>query len=181
MYHEDFEYGILECVDPAPVDGDGSSRGKIVATGFANPAFPFIRYEVGDVGVWADDGYACPCGRHSKVLKRIEGRMDDYVVTPEGRRIMRFDYIFKDTQNIRESQVVQRRLGEVDLLIVQRPGYSTAEEDHIRREIAARVSPRLEVRFRYVDEIPRERNGKFRAVRSFLPTRDLDAPAPEHP
>ncbi len=167
VYHEDFEYGILECGDPV-TEENGETRGNIIATGFASTGFPFIRYEVGDVGVWAEPGYTCACGRHSKVLTRIDGRMDDYVVTPEGRRIMRFDYIFKDTANIRESQVVQRRLGEIELLIVRRPGYSAAEEAYLRHEIATRVSPGLEVRFRYVDEIPRERNGKYRAVRSYL-------------
>lgn len=168
VYHEDFEYGILECVDPSPADTDGNVRGKIVATGFASPGFPFIRYEVGDIGVWADASYRCPCGRESRVMRSIEGRMDDYVITPEGRRIMRFDYIFKDTLSVRESQVLQRRLGEIEVVIVRRPDYSGAEERQIREEIATWISPELEVRFRYVDEIPREINGKFRAVKSLL-------------
>jgi phenylacetate-CoA ligase len=167
-YHEDFEYGILECVDGTTLDADGRVRGRILATGFASPAFPFIRYEIGDVGIWEDPKKTCACGRRSRVLLSIEGRADDYVVTPEGRRIMRFDYIFKDTDHVRESQIVQHTSAGITVRIVRRPEYSLDDEDAIRRDIAKWISPRLDVRFEYLAEIPREQNGKFRAVKSAL-------------
>jgi len=166
-YHEDWEFGVLECVDPEPL-GDGRVRGRVVCTGFACPEFPFIRYEVGDTAVWAAPGDRCACGRHSAVLERIEGRMDDYVVTPEGGRIMRFDYLFKATTSVRESQVVQHRPGAITLRLVRRPDYAARDEAAIAREVARWISPTLQVEFEYVDEIPRERNGKFRAVLSHL-------------
>lgn len=168
VYHEDFEFGILECVDPSPADEEGRIKGKIVCTGFASPEFPFIRYEIGDIGVWEKTGKICACGRESKIISRIEGRIDDYVLTPEGRRIMRFDYIFKDTQNVEESQVIQEKLGEIKLKIVRRPRYNSQEESYITQEIAKWISPKLKVNFDYVDEIEREPNGKFTAVKSLI-------------
>jgi phenylacetate-CoA ligase len=110
-------------------------------------------------------------------LLRIEGREDDYVVTPEGARIMRFDYVFKDALNVKEVQIVQEQLGEVTVRLVRRPGYSTKDEVEISREIQRWISPRLIVRFEYVQEIEREHNGKFRAVLSRLqsPPRSLVA------
>jgi phenylacetate-CoA ligase len=164
VYHEDFEFGIMEEAELKP----GSSGKSILCTGFANEAFPLIHYEVGDTGVWQESGHTCPCGRSSRVLLRIEGREDDYVITPEGTRIMRFDYVFKDALNIKEVQVVQERLGEITVRMVRRPGYSTSDEADIRREIDRWISPRLTVRFQYVPEIEREQNGKFRAVVSLL-------------
>jgi phenylacetate-CoA ligase len=166
-YHEDWEFGVLECVDPQTLP-DGRVRGRLVCTGFACPEFPFLRYEVGDTAVWAPPGERCACGRHSAVIDRIEGRMDDYVVTPEGGRIMRFDYLFKDTPMVRESQVVQDRPGAITLRLVRRPGYGTGEEAYLRGEVARWISPLLDVEFEYVDEIPREASGKFRAVLSRL-------------
>jgi phenylacetate-CoA ligase len=168
-YHEDFELGILECVDPEPL-ADGRVRGKVVCTGFANRGFPFVRYEVGDSAVWEAEGFRCACGRQSRVLQRIEGRMDDYVITPEGRRIMRFDYLFKNTQQVKEVQVVQEVLGEIVLKVVRREGYSAADETLIRGEVARWVSPELRVAFDYVATIQREPNGKFCAVKSRLTT-----------
>jgi phenylacetate-CoA ligase len=167
VYHEDFEFGIMECVDPKPL-GDGREKGTIVCTGFANTVFPFIRYEVGDVGIWHHSNYSCPCGRKSRILTNIEGRVDDYIITPEGHRIMRFDYIFKDTQNVKESQIIQDKLGEITVRIVRRSSYSIADENLIRSEIKRWISPQLTISFAYVQEIERETNGKFRAVKSLL-------------
>jgi phenylacetate-CoA ligase len=170
VYHEDFEFGILECVDPRQTE-DGRTTGRIVCTGFASPDTPLIRYDVGDVGVWERAGRACECGRHSAVLTSIEGRRDDYVVTPEGGRIMRFDYLFKDTVKIREAQVVQRDPGSIVLRIVRRDGYSTRDEAELRQQVRDWISPTLGVTFEYTDDIPRLANGKFRAVISELAAR----------
>jgi len=163
VYHEDFEFGIMEGIERTP----GDRAKTIVCTGFACDAFPFIRYEVGDTAVW-QDAEGCLCGRSSRVLLRVEGRTDDYVVTPEGARIARLDYLFKDALNVKEAQIVQERLGEIRILLVRRSAYGTRDELEIRRDIRSWLSPSLEVRFEYVEEIPRGSNGKFRAVLSRL-------------
>jgi len=163
VYHEDFEFGIMEGIERTP----GDPARTIVCTGFACDAFPFIRYEVGDTAIWRD-GRPCACGRNSTVLLRVEGRCDDYVVTPEGARIARLDYLFKDALNVKEVQIIQERLGEITIRLVRRVTYSTKDEVEIRRDIASWLSPSLAVRFEYVEEIPRENNGKFRAVLSRL-------------
>src|ERR1700751_4757077 len=59
VYHEDFEFGILEGSELQP----GNPARSILCTGFACDAFPFIRYEVGDTGTMQESGRACPCGR----------------------------------------------------------------------------------------------------------------------
>ncbi|MBW3534626.1 MAG: phenylacetate--CoA ligase family protein [Gemmatimonadetes bacterium] len=166
VFHEDVEFGVLECLDPEPLPG-GRVRGRIVATGFADKAMPFLRYEVGDVGVWREG--PCVCGRATPVLERIEGRVEDYVTTPEGARVLRFDYVFKDAESVVEAQVVQRRLGEVVLRVVRRPGYGEPDEAHLREAVHSKVSPRLDVAFEYVDRLEREPGGKVRAVKSLLP------------
>ena len=173
VYHEDFEFGIMEGLERAP----GDPAKTIVCTGFACDAFPFIRYEVGDTAVW-QDGRGCACGRSSRVLLRVEGRTDDYVVTPEGARIARLDYLFKDALNVKEAQIVQERLGEIAIRLVRRSAYGTKDEMEIRRDIRSWLSPSLEVKFEYVAEIPREPNGKFRAVLSRLKS-SPPSPVPE--
>lgn len=169
--HVDVEFCYLECVDPER-QPDGSIRGRIIATGFACPEFPFIRYDTGDMGRWLPESAACDCGRESPVILSIEGRTEDYIVTPEGRRIMRLDYVFKDAVQVKEAQVVQQRLGEVTIRVVARPGYGAEDERNLRREFARWVSSQLEIHFEYVEEIEREANGKFRAVRSLLPAEE---------
>jgi len=167
VYHEDFEFCIMEGIQRDPRD----SFKTIVCTGFACDAFPFIRYEVGDMAVW-QEGKGCDCGRSSPVLLRIEGRCDDYVVTPEGAHIARLDYLFKDALNVKEAQIIQEKLGEVRILLVRRDTFTAKDEAEMRRDIKTWLSPSLVVVFDYVDEIPREPNGKFRAVLSRLNATD---------
>ncbi len=167
LYHEDFEFGILECLEPQNL-ANGRIRGKIVCTGFANPDFPFIRYDTGDTGIWENSDSVCRCGRKSRVLVAIDGRTDDYVITPEGRRIMRFDYIFKEASNVKESQIVQEKLGEITVRVVRRPAYGSRDERFVADEIHKWISPQLRLNFEYIGEIERENNGKFRAVKSLL-------------
>ncbi|GAB6278092.1 MAG: phenylacetate--CoA ligase family protein [Lentimicrobium sp.] len=165
FYHEDFEYGVLECYNPQ-INDDGSITGEILATGFTNLAMPFIRYRVGDTATWVEK--ECECGRKSKIIREINGRTEDYVITPEGNKILRFDYIFKDTINVVEAQVVQKKLGEIIIRVVRRGDYKEKDENCIRREVHDKISPNLKVIFEYPLSIEREKTGKFRAVKSYI-------------
>ena len=165
LFHEDFEYGILECHNPI-TNADGSKTGQVLATGFTNLAMPFLRYKVGDTATWVYTN--CECGRESKTISTINGRNEDYIITPEGNKILRFDYLFKDTVNIVEAQIIQRKLGEIIIRIVRGPGYSEKEEAILNKKTYSKISPKLDVKFEYVNEIEREQTGKFRAVKSYL-------------
>lgn len=164
-YHEDFELGHFELKNP--IQTLNGKHGELLATGFKNFAMPFIRYDIGDTAVFSDE--PCSCGLNSRVIIDIEGRNEDYIITPEGTRIMRFDYLFKDTQSIKECQVAQRQLGEMIIRIVQRPNYSNITEKSILDHVHSMISPTIKVRFEYVDEIPRTKAGKFKAVTSEMP------------
>lgn len=162
-YHEDFELGHFELADSIK-DGDYET-GELLSTGFHNYAMPFIRYAVGDTLTF--DNRPCKCGLKSQVIHEVNGRNEDYVITPEGSRIMRFDYLFKDTHEIREGQVVQRELGEIVLRLVCRKDYrKEATEKYLVNKVHTLISPAIRVAFEYVDEIPRTKAGKFKAVLS---------------
>ena len=85
-YHVYPEYGIVELIhkDGRPVTKEGE-RGEIVVTGFNNYIFPFIRYRTGDIGVLTHQ--KCKCGRNYLLLKRIEGRLQDFIVSKKKRCI----------------------------------------------------------------------------------------------
>lgn len=166
LFHEDFEYGILECCDTT-LNEDGSLTGKVLATGFTNLAMPFIRYDVGDTATWVSK--ECKCGRKSKTILQVNGRNEDFVITPEGNKILRFDYIFKDTTSISEAQILQRELGSIVIRIVKRDNFEQNQiEALLKKEVSVKISKKLKVSFEYVDQIERENTGKFRAVKSYL-------------
>ncbi len=159
VFHEDFEFGVLRTEeDPRLSQG----QANVLGTGFANYAMPFINYRIGDV-VTMHEG-KCDCGRHSRVFSQFDGRIEEYITTPENRRIVRFDYIFKDTTSIREAQIVQSKLGAIVIRIIKRKHYSKATEDSLRAAVRKYISETLLVEFEYVTEIERTATGKFRAV-----------------
>ena len=164
-YHEDFEYGHMEPYQKKSVTADTFS-GEILATGFANYAMPFIRYNVGDTATWSSQ--KCPCGRNSSVIANIDGRTEDFIITPEGLTMKIHSYLFKDTKEIQECQIVQYKINEVVFRIIKRPGYSKANEVQLIQKVRQWISKTIAVNFEYVSTIERTEAGKFKAVISYL-------------
>jgi phenylacetate-CoA ligase len=161
MYHEDFEMGHLELYRPEHTER--GLTGRMLATGFQNLGMPFIRYEIGDTATFSLQ--PCPCGLHSQTIVDIEGRNEDYILTSEGTRYTRLDYLLKDVSNVAETQIVQREKGKIVLRIVPLPGYSKEEnESKIKALVREKFSATLQVGFEYVDSIGRTKAGKFKYI-----------------
>jgi phenylacetate-CoA ligase len=135
----------------------------VVCTGFGNYATPLIRYDVGDVAVQSRQA-VCQCGRGGTLIDRIVGRTEDYVLTPDGRLVGRLDHLFKDAVRVKHAQIVQTEIDEVIIRIVKDHAYTMEDEQEILREARLRLGSSIDIRFEYVDEIPRTKNGKFRFI-----------------
>jgi len=160
--HVDMEYGIVEV--EVEEESEAWERGPLLVTGLANDATPLIRYRVGDVGTRSKR--PCPCGRAGDVFLDVDGRIEDYVMTPDGRLVGRLDHIFKEQLDVAEAQIVQETRDAVEVRVVRRPSWSSASERSLMREIRSRLGDAIRVELAYVIAIPRESNGKFRAVKS---------------
>lgn len=166
-YHEDFEFGSIEYINPI-VEPDGRISYEIVCTGFANDAFPLIRYRIGDRAVLRTDNSLCKCGRQSAQIEEIVGRIEDYVVTPEGHKIMALPVVYSDLSTIKEVQAIQYSPDELILKMVVRDNYTQNDEEFLRRQFRDIISPTLKLKFDYVHSIAREKNGKFRVIKSYI-------------
>jgi phenylacetate-CoA ligase len=165
-YHVDSEFCVIE-IDPHEETEDWV-RGEVISTGFANRAMPFLRYRTGDVATLRKRG-ACPCGRARPILELIDGRIEDYVVTPDGRRIGRMDHIFKDALEVKEAQIYQPSLRRLVVRLVPRPAFDPAVRKAIEENLRRRIGDELQIEFELTDQIPRLPSGKFRAVVSEIP------------
>ncbi len=156
------ETGVVEVLEDARPLEPGVV-GDLICTGLLNDAMPLIRYRVGDRGSRVAGSMPCACGRTLPMLGGIEGRLDDVLLTPDGRRIGRLDTVFKADWPIREAQIIQDRPDEVRLRFVPTTDFSEASGAGICRELQSRLHG-LRVILEPVDRIERTANGKFRAV-----------------
>jgi phenylacetate-CoA ligase len=175
-FHVKEEYGLLELLTDQGVPAMPGQVGRVVATGWGNKAFPLLRYDTGDLMVLAPDS-RCPCGRGGRIIERIMGRDDDFVVTPEGRYVGRLDFVFKTVDTVKESQIVQEDEKHILIRVVPGAGYSTGDAETIVAKLRERVGSSMSIRVETLEAIPRGGGGKFRYVVSrvkpkFLPQAD---------
>jgi phenylacetate-CoA ligase len=160
--HLDMEFGIVEV--EIQEETEDYVRGPLLVTGLGNDATPFIRYRIGDVGTRSK--HACACGRPGEVFLDVDGRVEDFVVTPDGRWIGRLDHIFKEQLDIAEAQILQYEEASIEVRIVPRASFDARAEQALVKEIRSRLGEEIRIDLARVEEIPREANGKFRAVKS---------------
>jgi phenylacetate-CoA ligase len=173
------EVGIYEVLrDDADEPVPPGEVGRLVCTGLLNADMPLIRYEVGDRVAIAPTGASCPCGRTLPLLLSVEGRSDDVIVTPDGRRIGRLDPVFKSNFPIREAQIVQESLVGLRVLVAPGPGFTAQTAQCLKLALQERVGE-MSVSVEEVSSIPRSANGKFRAVISKVALKEQARPASE--
>lgn len=158
-YHVDMEFGVVELL---PIHGMPDNVRRIICTGLRNHAMPFIRYETGDIATVSSE--QCPCGRKSPVVDKIDGRIESYILTPDGRQLGRLDFLFKKSTNIEEAQLVQEELSRVRFRIVKNSSYTEQDEKHLIEDVHRYMGTSFQIDLEYIDSIPRETNGKFRQI-----------------
>jgi phenylacetate-CoA ligase len=169
--HLKLEHSHVEVLDDSGAPSPPGETGRLVCTGFGNDAFPLIRYDVGDRVKLARD-QSSRCGRGGVILESIEGRMEDYIFTPDGRMVGRLDHLFKDGHRVIEAQLYQESVAELLIKIVRAPGYSKADEEAILEEARRRLGPAIAIRFEYCDTIWRSDTGKMRFIVSSVDQRE---------
>jgi len=145
--------------------------GEIVVTDFSNRAMPFIRYRVGDVGAPASPDEQCPCGRGLPLMDKVEGRINDLFVLPDGRMLVSHVWhkLFRDKQFVREFQLIQRQKDVVEVDVVLDGGvHLNGQYEALKRDVQGFL-PGCTVVWKEVDAIPRGAGGKLRHSISEVP------------
>jgi phenylacetate-CoA ligase len=162
--HVDTERSVLEVVGGNGEQVD-DGKGLIIATSLYNYAMPFLRYDTGDDGHIVDE--PCACGRGYKLLTEVNGRTVDVLVTPEGRSVHGwfFLYIFWELQGVREYQVIQETLDRIVIKIAPEEGFDERQLERIRQVVRGR-SEGWNLEFRFVDSIERTGSGKYKFIKN---------------
>jgi phenylacetate-CoA ligase len=162
--HVNMEYGITEIVDEAGNPCDLGVQGKLVGTSLHNFGMPFIRYQTSDVTALKKG--KCPCGLNHPLMESITTKFEDIVITPEGKWISPsvLTHPFKPQKNIVESQIIQERIDLVRIRIVKNERFSLEDERELLKSLHERLGDKIRITLDFVQEIPREKSGKFRWV-----------------
>ena len=146
-YHIHTDYGILEFIREDGTTAKFGEEAELVCTSLINPVMPLIRYKIGDRGIASDK--SCKCGLPFPVIEKLLGRIDDFIVTPDGRKIGRLSPVVKNFP-LKEVQYIQNDRQSVDILIVKDKGYEINTEKKLIEELRKRLGNVIKINIKYV-------------------------------
>ncbi len=141
--------------------------GRLVITSLNNKAMPFIRYDIGDIGVMEEDNKGL-------VLKALSGRVNDTIVLPSGKKSpgLTFYYvsrsILESSGVLKEFIIRQTALSSFEFDIVSDRLLSENEMKDIQKKMDVYLEPGLKLKINRVDKIQRPPSGKIKHFYSEL-------------
>ncbi|KAF5429682.1 Phenylacetate-coenzyme A ligase [Candidatus Methanomarinus sp.] len=138
--------------------------GRVLITDLRNSGFPMIRYEIGDVATLTDR--LCSCGRGLPLLESVNGRIEDFIVTPTGGIISppAFTVPMSDVINIDDYQIIQYKINSVDILLVKTLKFNNNDQLHLKNAMETMLGKEMTINWKFVDFIDRGISGKRRVI-----------------
>ncbi|BFM42984.1 phenylacetate--CoA ligase family protein [Flavobacterium sp. CFS9] len=144
-------------------------EGRIVITSLFNKAHPFIRYDIGDIGIL--DEKSTP---QKPILKKLIGRTNDIAVLPSGKKApgLTFYYVTKsiieDDGNVKEFTIKQTQLNTFEIEYVSDIELNTTQIQKIEKAISVYLEPNLTFNFTRKTVLDRSKSGKLKQFKSYL-------------
>ena len=166
--------GMHYCTDAVHIEAvDGKNnpakkKGSLIVTGLYNYEMPLIRFEIGD---FAEVSWKkCACGRTLPMLHGFEGKKDDFILRPDGKRVSPrmvndLDYV----DGIKSYRIIQRRDLSILFEYVPSREFSADSLRKIREKLVNGTGwKEMEIEFSECRSIEREASGKIRAIISHV-------------
>ncbi|OMQ12331.1 phenylacetate--CoA ligase family protein [[Flexibacter] sp. ATCC 35103] len=144
-------------------------EGRIVITSLFNKAHPFIRYEIGDIGIL--DEKSTP---QKPILKKLIGRTNDIAILPSGKKSpgLTFYYVTKsiveDDGNVKEFIIKQMQLDTFEIEYVSDFELNNTQIQKIEKAISLYLEPNLNFTFSRKAVLERSKSGKLKQFKSYL-------------
>lgn len=159
--------GIFEVVDDKL---NPAKSGQMLVTSFTSHGTPLVRYRIGDSMTLKDLKEKCLCGSVFPLVERIEGRTNDFILSPEYGKV-NLGNLSNSTKNIKGIvcfQLIQDTVDHIDIKVVNNENFSTSQAANFISAIRDRVGNSIIIDLHYVDSIEKEKSGKFRIVKNML-------------
>lgn len=132
--------------------------GRVVVTDLFSHAMPLIRYDMGDLSVWARKD--CPCGMDVPTLESIQGRVVETVYDPSGKMVNSLAIVrcARGLINIIEYRFIQKTRDSYICKLHVMPSFN--QEGILRERLRKVLGLDARINFEYVDLIPPLPSGK---------------------
>lgn len=146
------------------------SEGRVVITSLYNKAHPFIRYDIGDIGILDEKSTA-----KKPILKKLTGRTNDIAVLPSGKKApgLTFYYVTKslieDDANVKEFVIIQSKIDTFDIEYVSAEALSTQQIAKMEQAITNYLEEGLRFTFTRKSALQRSKSGKLKQFVSLIP------------
>jgi len=144
-------------------------EGRIVITSLYNKAHPFIRYDIGDIGVLDEKSTI-----KKPILKKLIGRTNDIALLPSGKKApgLTFYYITKsiieDDGNVKEFVVKQTKIDTFEIEYVSQNKLSESQIQTIEKAITTYLESGLTFSFTRKEKLERSKSGKLKQFVSLV-------------
>jgi phenylacetate-CoA ligase len=144
-------------------------EGRIVITSLFNEAHPFIRYDIGDIGILDEKSTL-----QKPILKKLIGRTNDIAILPSGKKSpgLTFYYITKsiieDEGNVKEFIIKQTKINSFEIEYVSEFVLSEIQIQKIEVAIALYLEPNLKFIYTKKKYLERTKRGKLKQFVSLL-------------
>jgi phenylacetate-CoA ligase len=144
-------------------------EGRIVITSLYNKAHPFIRYDIGDIGILDEKSTW-----KKPILKKLIGRTNDVAILPSGKKApgLTFYYITKsiieDDGNVKEFIIKQTKIDTFEIEYVSLNIVSPEQIKNIEIAITAYLEKDLTFTFTRKEKLIRTKSGKLKQFVSML-------------
>jgi len=145
--------------------------GNIVVTDLDNKAMPFVRYNIGDIGIISDE--LSKNYKHRK-LEKLLGRENDTILLPSGKVSPGFTLyyvsrsILESTGVLKEYIIRQTKLDEFIFEVVTNEPLTEFQENDIKEKMGKYLEPGLNIIINRVEKIERPPSGKIKHFYSEL-------------
>lgn len=162
-YHLQPEYGYTELINSNGEESKTEGElAEIVCTSFINPVMPFIRYRTQDIAVNTLD--KCTCGRNYKLIKKVEGRAQDFIFDKGGNVktfICQDEPLWKVKEKIVAYQYKQSEYGVLKLNIQKKESFNNDDIKSIHDSFV-NIFKGFNLEIQFVNKIEKSKSGKFR-------------------
>lgn len=144
-------------------------KGRVVITSLYNKAHPFIRYDIGDIGMLSNKSSI-----KTPILETLIGRTNDIAYLPSGKKAagLTFYYITKsiieDDGNVKEFVIEQLQKDTFKINYVSDLPLSEEKIKIITKEMTHYLEDGLVILFERKEQLERSKSGKLKQFSSLL-------------